>query len=116
MRRQLDAVTVAAHRSEQAAHLGERCAACFFDAAESVLVLVPGARELVAYRADLEHHHADGMRDDVVQFACDARSLLRNRNPSGGLSFPLGKHRSHLRCLALMLGQAGPHLGGLGLL
>ena len=56
------------------------------------------------------------MRDDVVQLAGDARSLLRNRDPSGGLSFPLGKHRSHLRRLALALGQACPHLRRLGLL
>ena len=52
--------------------------------------------------ADLQHHHADGVGDDVVQLARDPRALLGD-----------GDAR---RRLALALGLAGALLGRLGLL
>ena len=47
-------------------------------------------------RADLEDHHADGVSDDVVQLACDARALFGDRNPSRRLPLALGVDRPFL--------------------
>jgi hypothetical protein len=44
----------------------------------------------VADSADLQHHHADGVRDDVVQLARDPRALLG--------------HGDARRCIPLLLG------------
>ena len=52
--------------------------------------------------ADLEHHHADGVGDDVVELARDPRPLLG--------------HRDARRCLPLPLGLGRALLGRLGLL
>ena len=52
--------------------------------------------------ADLKHHHADGVGDDVVELARDPRALLGDRDAR--------------RRLALALGLRGAHLGRLGLL
>ena len=73
-------------------------------------------RKLVSHGADLEHHHAHGMGDDVMELARDSRPLLGHRDPCGGLSLPLGERRAHLRRLSLALGKLRPHLRGLGLL
>jgi hypothetical protein len=113
---ELDAVAVAAHGSEKAAHLRECRAAGLFDAPERVPVLLEVLRQLVSDGADLEHHHAHGVGDDVVEFARDARALLGHRDPCGGLAFPLGERRAHLRCLSFPLGERGAHLRRLGLL
>ena len=52
--------------------------------------------------ADLEHHDADGVGDDVVEFAGDPRALLRNRDASGRLAFTLGSDRADFCCLDLL--------------
>ena len=66
--------------------------------------------------ADLEHHHAHRVRDDVVQLARDPRTLLGDGDPCRRLALPLGEDRAHLRRLALPLGEARAHLRRLGLL
>ena len=38
--------------------------------------------------ADLQHHHADRVRDDVVQLARDPRALLGDRDPRRRLGSP----------------------------
>jgi hypothetical protein len=103
------------HRSEQAAHLGECGTAGLLDAPERVPVLVEGLRELVPDCADLEHHHAHGVGDDVVQLARDPRALLGHGDPRGGFALPLGEGRPHLRRLSLPLGERRAHLRRLGL-
>ena len=40
--------------------------------------------------ADLEHHHADGVGDDVVELPRDARALLGHGDPGRGVPLPLG--------------------------
>jgi hypothetical protein len=50
---------------------------------------------------DLEHHHADRVRDDVVQLARDSRSLLGDRDSGGRFAFPFGVARPRLGCLGL---------------
>ena len=50
---------------------------------ERVAVLVQRVRQLVPDRADLEHHDADGVRDDVVELARDARALLGDGDARG---------------------------------
>ena len=72
--------------------------------------------QLVAHRADLEDHHADRVRDDVVELARDARSLLGDGNPRRRLALPLGVHRPHLRRLSVSFGDGRAHLRGLDLL
>ena len=52
--------------------------------------------------ADLQHHHADGVGDDVVQLARDPRALLGDRDPRRGLALPLGLARALLRRLGLL--------------
>ena len=69
----------------------------------------------MSYGADLEHHHAHGMGDDVVELARDPRALLGHRDSCGGLSLALGERRAHLRRLSLALGKGRAHLRRLGL-
>ena len=95
-------VAVAAHRGEQAAHLGQRRAPGLLDAAERVAVLAERVGELVPDGADLQHHHADGVGDDVVELARDPRTLLGHRDPRGRVPLPLGLGRAHLRRLGLL--------------
>ena len=109
--RELDVVAVAAHRAEQAAHLGERRAAGLLDAVERIRVLGERLGKLVPDGADLEHHHADGVGDDVVELARDPRALLGDGDARRRLALPLGLRRACLRGLgllgALAQGEAG---------
>ena len=61
--------------------------------------------------ADLQHHHAHGVGDDVVQLARDPRALLGDRDPRRRLALALGLGRAHLRRLGLLgplaQGEAG---------
>ena len=52
--------------------------------------------------ADLEHHHADGVGDDVVELAGDPRALLRNRDTRGRLALALGPDRALFRRFGLL--------------
>ena len=52
--------------------------------------------------ADLEHHHAHGVGDDVVELARDPRALLGDRDARRCLSLPLGEGRAHLRRFGLL--------------
>ena len=52
--------------------------------------------------ADLEHDHADRMRDDVVQLARDPRPLLRDRDARRRLALPLRLARAGLGRLGLL--------------
>ena len=72
------------------------------DACERIAVLGERVGELVPDRADLEHHHADGVGDDVVEFARDSRALLCHRDPGGRVPLPLGLGRAYLRRLSLL--------------
>ena len=49
--------------------------------------------------ADLKHHHADGVGDDVVELARDARALLGDGDARRGLPLPLGLGGTQLRGL-----------------
>ena len=66
------------------------------DAPERIAVFLERSRELVPDGPDLEHHHAHGVGDDVVQLARDPRALLGHRDPRGGLSLALGMDGAHL--------------------
>ena len=46
--------------------------------------------------SDLEHHHADGVGDDVVELARDARALLGDGDAGGRVPLPLGPGRTFL--------------------
>ena len=67
--------------------------------------------QLVPDRADLQHHHADGVGDDVVQLARDPRALLGDRDARGRLPLPLGVRGALLGRLGLLgplaQGEAG---------
>jgi hypothetical protein len=102
MGREFEAIAVAAHRPEQAAHLGKGSAAGLLDASKGIPVLREHIRELVPNGADLEHHDADGVSDDVVELARDPRPLLGDRDAR--------------RCLPLLLGLGRAYFGRLGLL
>ena len=56
----------------------------------------------MSHGADLEHHHADGVGDDVVQFACDACAFLGDGDPRGRVPLVFGQCRPHLRRLGLL--------------
>ena len=102
LRPELHFVPVVSHRGQEASHLGERRAAGALDAPERFAVLVERVGELVPDGADLEHHHADGVRDDVVELACDPRALLRDRDAGRCLALALGLDRALLRRLGLL--------------
>ena len=102
LRGELEVVAVAAHRAEQAAHLGERAAAGALDAVERLRVLGQLAGQLVADGADLEHHHAHRVRDDVVQLARDPGALLGHGDACRRVALALGRGRALLGCLGLL--------------
>ena len=87
---ELDLVALAAHGAEETPHLGERRAPGPLDALERLAVLGERIGELVPDGADLEHHHADRVGDDVVELARDARALLGHRDACGRLALALG--------------------------
>ena len=64
--------------------------------------------------ADLEHHHADGVGDDVVQLARDPRALLCHRDARGRLTLPFGPHGARLRRLGLLRSLAQSEACGPG--
>ena len=76
LRRELDAIAVTAHHTEQTAHLRQCAAPGLLDTPEGIAILGHRVGELVPDSADLQHHHADGVRDDVVQLARDPHPLL----------------------------------------
>ena len=45
-------------------------------------------------RFGLEHHHAHGVADDVVELACDAGALIGHRDACRRLSLALGERRA----------------------
>ena len=71
-------------------------------ARERVAVLAERVGQPVPHGADLEHHHADGVGDDVVQLAGDARALLGDGDAGGGGALPLGLGRPRLRRFGLL--------------
>ena len=100
--RELDAVALVAHRPEEAPHLRKRRAAGLFDALQRIPILVERLGQLVADGADLEHHHADRVGDDVVELARDAGTLLGHRDAGGRLAFALGLERTLFRRFGLL--------------
>ena len=103
MRRELELVAVAAHRAEQAAHLRQRCASGPLDVLERVAVVRELVGQPVPHGADLEHHHADRVRDDVVQLAGDPRALLGDGEARRRLALALRLRRARLGRLGLLL-------------
>jgi hypothetical protein len=102
LRNELRFVPVAAHRSEETAHLDEGCTTRALDTLEGVTVLGQCNRELVPDGADLEHHHTDGVSDDVVELARDSRPLLCHRDAGGRVPLALRDSRAKLSCLGLL--------------
>ena len=102
LRGELEVVAVAAHRAEQAAHLGERAAAGALDAAQCFGILGQLVGQLVADGADLEHHHAHRVRDDVVQLARDPGALLGHGDACRRVALALGRGRALLGRLGLL--------------
>ena len=72
------------------AHLRQRRASHLLDALEHFAVFGQRGGKLVPDGSHLEHHDADGMGDDVVQFACDPGPFLGHRDPGGGVPLPFG--------------------------
>ena len=99
---ELEAVAVATHRPEEAAHLGKRPATGPLDALEGIPVLREHLRELVPDRPDLEHHDAHGVSDDVVELPRDPCPLLRDRDARGRLALALGLSRAYFGCFGLL--------------
>ena len=64
---------------------------------QRLLLLRQRGRQRVPDRADLEHDHADRVRDHVVHLAGDAGALLGHRQPGGRLPLALGTARALLR-------------------
>jgi hypothetical protein len=87
-------VAVVSHRAEEAAHLGERRAAGLLHVPEGVRVVPQRLRQPVPDNANLKHHHAHRVGDDVVQLTRDSRALLGNSDACGGFTLPLPVDRS----------------------
>ena len=102
LRHELHFLTVASHRRQEASHLGQGHAPGALDALERIAVLVERIGQLVPDGADLEHHHADCVGDDVVELARDPRALLRHRDPRCCLTVAFGPDRAFLGGLGLV--------------
>ena len=100
--RQVDPFAVLAQRAEQVAHLRERRAARLLDVLERLTVRCARVGEPVPDGAHLEHHHADGVGDDVVQLAGDPRALFGDSDAARGVPLALGLRRAALRRLGLL--------------
>ena len=72
------------------------------DAFERIPVLGEHLRELVSDGADLEHHHADGVGDDVVELPGDPCALLGDGDACGGLALALGPGGAFFRRFGLL--------------
>ena len=105
---ELGLVPVTAHGGQESTHLAERGAADLLDGLESVAVLGERLREPVPHGAGLEHHHADGVGDDIVKLPRDPRPLLGYREPGRALALPLGLDGAFLRRFRLL----GPQVDG----
>ena len=55
-----------------------------------VRIAILGGRERVSDGADLQHHDADCMRDDVVKLSRDPRALLGHCDSRSSIPLPLG--------------------------
>ncbi len=64
--------------------------------------------------ADLEHHHADGVGDDVVELARDPRAFLGHGDACGRVPFALRDGRAYFRCLSLLGAFAQSEAGNPG--
>ena len=102
LRQELGLVPFAAHGGQETAHLGERGPAGSLDALERIAVLGRRIGEVVPDGADLEHHHADGVGDDVVELAGDPRALLCHRDACCRLTLALGVGRAFFRRFRLL--------------
>ena len=99
------------HRAEEAPHLRERRAARLLDVLERVPVGGQLFGEVVADGADLQHHHADGVGDNVVELARDPRALLGHGEAGRRLAPALGLERALLGLLGL-LGPLAQRIAG----
>jgi hypothetical protein len=70
-----------AQDADHLAHLGKSFAACLLDDHQRCSFLLLVRSQEAACRRRLHGHHADAVPDDVVELACDPRSLLRDREP-----------------------------------
>ena len=87
---------------EQAAHLRESRAARLLDVLERLPILRVGLRHPVPDRPHLEHHHAHGMRDDVVELARDPCRAPRPPRPGPPTPAPARPGRALLGGLGLL--------------
>ena len=101
LRSELDAFPVFPHRVQQVTHLRQGGASRLLDAYQRLAILGQRGWELVPDGSDLEHHHADGVGDDVVQLTRDPGPFLGHCDPGRGVALPLGLGRPRLRCLGL---------------
>jgi hypothetical protein len=74
-----------AEQTEQVAQLGHRAPAAGLHRQQRLLGVLRGGGDHLAGRARLYHHHADVVRDDVVQFGRDPGPLPPQRRDGGSL-------------------------------
>src|SRR4029453_6841790 len=98
--RELDVLAVM-HRAEEVTHLSQRPTACFLDVLERLPFFAERLRQPMADCPNLEHHHAHGMRDHVMQLTRDSGALLSDRDTSRRRALPLRPGRAFLRLFGL---------------
>ena len=89
-------------------HLRERLPAGLLDNEQRFAFLLLMGTEEAARGQRLDRHHADAAADDIVQFARDARALVRDREPSLLDALLLGPRQPLLRLLCLVELAAEP--------
>jgi hypothetical protein len=94
LRAELEIFAVITHRVEQVTHLRQRFAPRMLYAPQRFTVLGQRYGEFVPDCADLEHHHADGVGDDVVQLARDPGAFLGHSDARGHIPLLLGLSRA----------------------
>ena len=105
LRRERGLLVVGAQHVEQPPHLGERLAPGALDAAQDITRALLLGSEVQAFGAGLDDDRRHGVRDDVVQLACDPRPLLGGRD--AGLLDALALERLGERGHPLGVARAG---------
>ena len=91
---ELGAFSVFTHRVQQMTHLCQCVAPRLLNARQGFAILGQRGGEPMPDGPDLEHHHADGVGDDVVQLARDPGPLLGHRDARGCVPRPFGLGRT----------------------
>ena len=101
LRRKRQELLTLAHHAQQAPQLQNGVARRRLDRAHGLPGLLGLALHQLLCRGGLHAHHADAVRDDVVELACDPRALLDDGGTGPLLPIALEPHGAVAQLVAL---------------